>query len=568
MIVSGNIRSMLCMCLATLAMVSCDICDDLPLPLVRSEIAAFEVEGQCDEAGEDYADAVIDKEKRTVKVYVNDLANLRSLPLKNLEVTNDASVCVETANGQRPLSAFATTSQGYPLLDFSDGLTLVLTTYQTYRWTITARQVVNREVVLANQVGRAVIDTVNHNVVVNVASTQDLRAVRVVKFMLGGKHGTVSPDPTGTDVDFTKGRKYWVREACSSTSTEWTVYVYNADASQTASIEVFPHSVRAYATGHIQSGSTPVVQYRTEGTLGWTDLPAGNVIVGDVDFKATFSGLAPATSYECRVKVGDVESAVVQFETAAAVQLPNSSFDEWSIVPAGKQDLYQPWATGATPFWDTGNRGATTVGASNSTSGTEGERVYANLQSKFIVIKFAAGNIFTGKYLKTDGTNGVLSFGQPFECYPTGLRFDFTYHMSLINRGGNKWDENYSRYISRETYDGLRGQPDSCQVYVALIGDQDEETYDGVRYPMIIRTRPSELKLFSPAGDNVIAYAEMTQGSSVEQWTTKTLDLQYRHIDRKPKYIIVVASSSKYGDYFIGGDESLLRLDNVQLLYE
>ena len=45
MIVSGNIRSMLCLCLATLAMVSCDICDDLPLPLVRSEIAAFEVEG-------------------------------------------------------------------------------------------------------------------------------------------------------------------------------------------------------------------------------------------------------------------------------------------------------------------------------------------------------------------------------------------------------------------------------------------------------------------------------------------------------------------------------------------
>ena len=99
MIVSGNIRSMLCLCLAALAMVSCDICDDLPLPLVRSEIAAFEVEGQCDEAGEDYADAVIDKEKRTVKVYVNDLANLRSLPLKNLEVTNDASVCVETAYG-------------------------------------------------------------------------------------------------------------------------------------------------------------------------------------------------------------------------------------------------------------------------------------------------------------------------------------------------------------------------------------------------------------------------------------------------------------------------------------
>lgn len=564
------IRYCLLLSLTALLFVACDVRDDLPLPLVKSEITAFEVEGQCDEGDEAFAEAVIDKDKRTIEVFVNDLADISRLPLKRLEVTNGATVSVETPTGLKPVDEYARTQEGYPVLDFSRGLTFVLSTYQQYRWNIIVRQVIRREVAFENQIGRAIIDTVNHNVVAYVAATQDLRTVRVTKFMLGGKNGSVNPDPTGTVVNFTMSRKYTVREARNSICHEWTVFVYNADASQMASIEVFPHAVKAYANGHIKSGSMPTVQYRKYGTTDWTDLPAENLAVGDVDFTATLTGLTPGTSYECRVVADGTESPVTQFTTAEALQMPNSSFDNWSVVPNGKQSLYQPWAADDTPYWDTGNRGATTVGASNSTLGTEGERTFADLKSKFIVIKFAAGNIFTGKYLKTDGTNGVLGFGQPFESYPTKLRFDYTFQTSVINRGGGdgKWDDNYAKYISRETYSGLRGKPDSCQVYIALIGDKDEEMYDGTKYPYVIRTRPSELKLFSPTSDNVIAYAQMTQGDNVTQWTTETLTLDYRHLNRKPKYIIVVASSSKYGDYFIGGDQTVLRLDNLHLLYE
>ena len=148
------------------------------------------------------------------------------------------------------------------------------------------------------------------------------------------------------------------------------------------------------------------------------------------------------------------------------------------------------------------------------------------------------------------------------------MQFDYKFKSSIVNRGGGKWDENYGKYLTRELYDGLRGKPDSCQIYVALIGDQDEEQYNGNTYPIILRTRPSELKLFNPRSDNVIAYAQLTQGDNVEKWTTETLTLDYRHTDRTPKYIVIVASSSKYGDYFIGGDETLLQLDNIRLLYE
>lgn len=545
---------------------SCAIKDDLPLPLIKSAITVFEVEGQCDANDETYSDAVIDNDKRTVELYVNDLADLSRLQVKRIEASNEATIGVETADGIAPLTDYIV--GGCPVLDFRNGVTFVLSTYQKYHWRVSVRQVIRREVVLENQVGNATIDTVNHNVVVYVTQDQDLSSVRVDKFTLGGRHGSVSPDPTGTKTDFSSRRTYDVKEYGSDRSSLWNVYVYKADATQAVTASVFPHAVIAYVSGHKQSGSTPVVEYRAQGTVEWTTLPQDNVQAGALEYSAVITGLTPGISYECRVTSGGTMSPVCQFQTAEALQLPNASFDDWSTINVGKQTLYQPWADGSAPFWDTGNRGATTVGASNTTFATEGNRKFANLQSRFIVIKFAAGSIFTGKYIRTDGTNGILGFGQPFGSFPTKMQFDYTFKTSIVNRGGGKWDDSYGRYISQELYDGMRGKPDSCQVYIALIGDKDEEEVDGVTYPYVIRTRPSELKLFNTKSDNIIAYAQITIGNDVPEWTTETLTLDYRYKDRTPKYILVVASSSKYGDYFMGGDETLLRLDNVRLLYE
>ena len=50
----------------------------------------------------------------------------------------------------------------------------------------------------------------------------------------------------------------------------------------------------------------------------------------------------------------------------------------------------------------------------------------ARLESKFIGLgsigKFAAGNLFIGEYIRTEGTNGVLDFGKPFTARPTKLK--------------------------------------------------------------------------------------------------------------------------------------------------
>ena len=547
---------------------SCAIKDDLPLPVQKAMITAFEVEGQCDATGEGYAVATIDKETRTVDLYVDDRVDISHLRVKRMEVSFDADIAIENADAYFPEKSFYTSGSSCPVVDFSHEVDFVLTTYQVYRWKVRVHQVIKREVEVENQVGVAVIDSVNRNVVVYVAPNQSLRSVKVNKMILGGVHGKISPDPTGLVLDFSMRRTFQVTYAWMNSPVSWDVYVYNADKSLSTTATVFPHANRAFVSGDMQNGTTPVVEYRQQGNSAWNTVPADKMQIGTASYQAEITSLLPGTDYECQVTAGGVSSGVRSFRTAPNLQLENTSFDDWHVVGSGNQALYNPWAESGSCYWDTGNRGATTVGASNSTSGTENGRTYANLQSKYIVIKFAAGNIFTGTYLKTDGSNGILSFGRPFASFPTKLQFDYTYKSSTVNRGGGKWDDKYSRYISQQTYDEMRGKPDSCSVYIALIGDKDEEVFNGVTYPFIIRTKISELHLFNPNSENVIAYGQFTSGNDQTAWTTKTITLNYHYTDRTPKYIVVVCSSSKYGDYFIGGDTSLLKIDNLKLLYD
>lgn len=552
---------------ALLVFSSCTI-NDLPLPLLMAQITSFEVEGQCNASGEGYAEATIDKDNNTIDLFVDDRVDISRLRVKRMDVTFDAKIEVEDVETNFPENSFNVSLANAPRLDFTREVTFALTTYQTCRWKVRVHQVIKREVEVENQVGTAVIDTVNNNVVLYVAPTQNLQNVKVNKMILGGIHGQVSPDPTGQTLDFSFRRTYQVTYAWTDKPVSWDVFVYNAEQSISTSADVFPHANKAYVTGNIQNNTLPVVEYRKKGDSEWTVLPFSQMTVNTTSYEAVITSLLPGTEYECQARVGDASSGIRSFTTAPALQMENSSFDEWHIEGTGIKALYNPWKEGGTSYWDTGNKGATTVGASNSTFVTEGGRTFANLQSKYIVVKFAAGNIFTGTYLKTDGTNGILSMGRPFDSFPTKLQFDYTYKTSAVNKGGGKWDEKYSHYISQKTYDEMKGKPDSCCIYVALIGDKDEEVYEGVTYPYIIRTRPSELHLFDPNNENIIAYGQFTSGDDQLEWKTRTISLGYRYKYLKPKYIIVVISSSKYGDYFIGSDSSLLRIDNLQLLYD
>ena len=560
--------------LAGLLLASCAIKDDIPYPIVEAAITEFRVQGQCDAEDKEFASATINKKDATVELYVSDTVSLNSIRILQMEVSNNASIIPDEGVCLRPdlfprkgFERPASTDNTW--VNCSQGsATFTLHTYQDYPWTIRVHQVILAEVMISGQVGEAVIDPINRNIVVYVNIGQNLSSITVEKFKPAGQHCTVSPDPVGAGPqDFSQTRTFEITRGSSSTSETWQMFVYHTEQTQGTTAEVFPRSTSATVSGTCPIGSTPVVGYRRQGDHGWQYVPQSEVTVSGIYYSAEVTGLQPGCTYEFAVSVEDQTTGTQTATTVAAQQLENASFDEWHIEGSGTRALYCPWAEGSDSYWDTGNHGATTVGASNSTYADEDGRRYADLQSKYIVIKFAAGSIFTGQYVETDGTNGVLSFGRPFTSFPSKLRFDYKYQTSTITRTGGEWKEAYGNYIKRDLYEGLQGQPDSCQVYIAL-GDWEPVRYKDVECPYLIRTRPSELHLMDMSDPHLIAFGQMTQGNNVSYWRTETIDIEYRVHNRRPKYIIVVASSSKYGDYFTGGEASHLQIDNIELLYD
>ena len=75
---------------------------------------------------------------------------------------------------------------------------------------------------------------------------------------------------------------------------------------------------------------------------------------------------------------------------------------------------------------------------------------------------------------------------------------------------------------------------------------------------------------FSESNPNIVAYGTITdeEAKGTGEWQEFTIDLKYRDLTRVPKYIIVVASASKYGDYFTGSTSSVMYIDDFSLVYD
>ena len=534
---------------------SCKIENDIPYPIVDGIIQAFETEGQCDASGNSSTQTTINKNDRTVSLYVDDTVDLTKLRITKLTVSNDAALIIDSTlcnnyskfptTGFESLDAIPVSSD--TRVDFSKSVQMILRTYQDYVWTFNIQQIINREIVLENQIGNAIIDEINQNAIIYVSTDQPLDRIKVTTFKLGGTHGTVTPDPTASETfDFSMPVNFQVKCGWEETSRNWNVFVYHSDESVTTEAGIFPRATNATLSGSIQSGKRPTITYKKETDSEWNAVADADIHVNGTNYTTTLQGLEPGSNYQYTVQISGSNDYTSTFTTAPATPLTNGSFDNWHQV----DKLWNPWASGEESFWDTGNKGAVTISDSNSVPTEEscnGSGKAASLESKYLVLKFAAGNIFTGSYVKTVGTNGVLSFGREFSSFPSKLRINYKYTSATIDKVGD------------DSYSYLKGRPDSCHIYIALT-DWDQ--------PLEIRTRPSERQLFDKNDSHVIAYAEYISGQSDAQYQQKDLVLDYRYTDRTPKYILVVASASKYGDFFTGGVGSKLLIDNFELIYE
>ncbi len=303
-------------------------------------------------------------------------------------------------------------------------------------------------------------------------------------------------------------------------------------------------------------------QYRKSGDTSWTQVAA---TVSGTTFSATVTGLAPGTEYQynataMRTDGKDSTTNNGKFTTDAETQLPNSSFEDWQT----SSSPYLVYASGGEMFWDTGNHGSSTM-SKNVTVPDDTYRHSGNysikLASQFvglgIIGKFAAGNVFVGKYLKTDGTDGILGFGRPFTSRPAKLKGYMRYEPGTVD------------YTDTGAPDIVKGELDKGIIYMALL-DGTTENYDGDPWPVIIKTKSSERQLFDKDGSNVIAYGELVVEGSYggDGMAEFSVSFDYKRPGVRPSYIMLTCAASKGGDYFAGSSSSTMWIDDLELVYE
>lgn len=348
--------------------------------------------------------------------------------------------------------------------------------------------------------------------------------------------------------------------------------------SSTPSYEVWAGHFTAHADVDESQYDSQKVYFdvRATGSDSWIRVSAQRD--AESTYSAVISGLAPVTEYEYRLAVTSLESGEEEYmaatntiTTEVATAIPNGSFETTSNAESSKyKSFYDPSSSDVTlqtKWWDNGNSGSTMVGASSvicyptSDDFKEASQSVC-LQSRYVVVKFAAGNLFCGHFGELVGTTGgTVYFGRPFTARPTALRFWMKYSGGIINRANSNVPE-----------DGKTGNYDKAMVRIAL-GTWDYRKYGGdADSPVLVNTTDTSTFVDYSTDASTLAYAEKIVSSDstnpATDWIQVTLPLDWRDVTKRPTHIIISCASSMYGDYFAGYDDSKLWLDGMELLYE
>ncbi len=507
------------LCLA--AMLSGCIKNNIPYPRIQANFVTLEASGQT-------GTTQIDTVNRVATITLPEDANIYSVRISGYSLTPGAHIV------DNPF--------GNPV-DLSEPIYVYLELYQSYLWSITAVQNIERYFEVSGQMGETAIDVPGHRVVVYVRSGTDIKEISVIRAKLASTAATMTPDllEGGT---FDGSKPFTITTDTYGHKEVWTVYVQTVEEAVTT-VSVDAWTCVAWVQGQGEAGLDNGFEYRITGSEAWTKLPESQVTHNGGAFTGCIMHLLPETSYEVRAYSNDNYGSILSFTTGKELQVPNSDFENWWL----DKRVWCPWAEDGEPYWGTGNQGAATVGQSNTVPTDDtptGTGRAAKLETKWIVVKLAAGNIFTGTYIRTDGTNGVLSFGRPFTERPVRVQGMYKYTGAIIDRASNE-------------FKNLIGQPDTCSVWAALI-DSDE--------PYEIRTNPNNRRLFDPDGPEVIAYGQLLNAETITSYVPFDFELKYKSTSRVPKYLIICASASKYGDYFTGGAGATMYIDDIKLVYD
>ncbi len=304
------------------------------------------------------------------------------------------------------------------------------------------------------------------------------------------------------------------------------------------------------------------IQVRAAGSEDWTIIDATKK--GDNLFSVVAAGLTPETTYEYQLVVnGEAVGSSKTFKTDYIATIPNAGMEDWN----SDEGWPMPYATGGTAWWGNGNKAADMAGlvisesdASTYAEGTKSAKLSGKQIKILSIDKVAPGNLFSGSFVATVGTKGgKVNFGRPFTARPSAMKVAYKYTCGAIthDEGGP----------SNDPTPHAVGDPDRCHVYVAL-GDWDYKTFGGsAESPVQVNTTDVST-LFDPNNDAVIAYGELVKGETVSNWTEEVIRLKYKDTERRPTHIIISCSSSKLGDYLTGSYNSVLWVDDFELIYD
>lgn len=299
---------------------------------------------------------------------------------------------------------------------------------------------------------------------------------------------------------------------------------------------------------------------------GWIDVKTTEK---DGIYTAFISGLTADTEYEYRlVNVDGVEiQGAKSIKTAEAPtggeatqeQLQNAGFENWyksgSVWYAATETDYN----GGNYMWDSSNPGSGNFGVNPTTQSTDvkyGGNSAAKLETQYAFIKLAAASLYYGRFNDLVGINGAkIDFGQPFTSRPIAFKGWYQYKPVAIDYvGGNQPANTVSK-----------GDMDLCSIFIIL----SKGTYqvDNTKTETLLTAQ----NIWN--NDQFIAYGELPVDQCVNtngEWKEFNIPLQYKEsqFGEQPTHLIIVCSSSKYGDYFTGGKGSTLYVDDFSLVYE
>lgn len=524
--------------------------NDIPYPVVTVEILSVSGDGFQVQATD------IDAKNRVVILNLEETTDISKVNITETKITEGGKSSV-------PLKGE---------FDLRSDLSVVLSLYQDYKWTLRAQQNIERIFKVESQIGAAEFNVETLTATAYVPTGTDLNNITVQELKLGPERITQMDPEIGELTSFETFRTVDIKY--HDFTERWSLVVLEKDITvEFTATDAWAKIIWLYAQG--RPGTSLGFRYRKEGDEQWQEIPADKTDISlDGTFKSRLSGLEPETTYELVAFSDDALSPVTVLTTEPEVILPGGGFEEWCT----DGGIVYPGLTRDGAYWGTGNTGAAVAGTTltdktdEKRPGSSGKYA-AKLESKLAGIagvgRLAAGNLFVGKYVATRGTNGIVGFGRPFTGRPVALKGWVKYNCGDLTDVGQTQPPGLNL---------SKGDPDNGIIYLAL-GTWTPEEY-GVcekeegnklvgtpEVPICIDTRDKNT-FFNPESPAVIAYGELVFDKTVGEWQEFTIKLNYKATDKAPTHLVIVCSASRYGDYFTGSRNSKMWVDDFELIYD